>query len=296
MKKTLVVVLMVMMFSGMAVSVQAANVSFNPGSVALTVEPGKSAAATLLVNVSSTAPVYIISMMVGSAVEGNLPPGWLKQATVKLDPIVGGSSPSVNLEVNVPAGTPAGKYSAVVTPQVIQATEQVVSNDINLEVDVPSQNSCDGVPALEDVKVGPGNIWAPRDKKVVIDVSGTVVLTTGCEVTGTYTMDSNDGAVSGDLDIDEAGNFAVKIPIKVAKESKAKDGAIYKGMLSVEDAMGNMTSQEFFVQVDHDRDSDECKARQYKGFEAKNSKGHGHDPRNRYSQKLVAHDDHDRRR
>jgi hypothetical protein len=66
-------------------------------------------------------------------------------------------------------------------------------------------------------------------------------------------MDSNGGNVSGELAIDDAGNFAVKIPITVAKDAKAKEGTIYNGMLSVVDVLGNRTSQEFFVQVDHNQ-------------------------------------------
>jgi uncharacterized membrane protein len=254
MKKSLVVV-MVMLFSGMAVSVQAANVAFNPGAVALNIEAGQSAVVNLVANASSNSRYYVITLQVGSTVEqGNLPQSWLNPANVSLNSITGGSiSKSLNLEVNVPAGTPGGKYSAVVKPQVVKASEEVVTSDFIVEVEVPSEISCDGAPVLEDVQVGPRNIWAPTEKEVEIDISGTVIVAPGCEVAGTYTMDSNGGDVSGELAIDEAGNFAVKIPIKVAKDAKAKEGTIYNGMLSVVDVLGNRTSQEFFVQVDHNQ-------------------------------------------
>ena len=114
-------------------------------------------------------------------------------------------------------------------------------------------NACVGVPTLSNVKIGPQNIWAPTEKEVEIDISGTVVVASGCEVNGTYTIDNNGGPVSGNLDIDIAGNFAVKFPIKVTKDPKAKGGTIYNGTLSVVDAVGSQNSQSFVVQVDHDR-------------------------------------------
>jgi len=254
MKKTMVVVL-AMLFLGTAAGVQAANVTFNPGSVTLDVEPGNSGVAKLLVNGSSSSRYYAIKLQLGSTVaQGNLPQGWLKPADVSLMTLLGGAtSATTDLVVNVPEGTPGGTYSAVVKPQVLQASEQVVASDITVSVVVPSQVSCTGVPALTNVKVGPSNIWAPTEKDVDIDISGTVVVDTGCKVSGTYAMDSNGGPVSGNLDIDETGNFALKIPIKVAKDAKAKEGTVYNGMLSVVDELGNKTSQEFKVQVDHDR-------------------------------------------
>jgi len=254
MKKTLVL-LMAMMFSGVAVGVQAATVHFSPGAVAMTIEPGKAAAINLSVNGNSNARYYEITLMVGTAVtQGNLPASWLKPAVANLFSMVGGSTTAaINLEVDVPAGTLGGRYTAVIKPQLIRASEDVSLSDISVAVEVPSQASCTGVPSLANVKVGPSNIWAPTEKDVDINVSGSVVVDTGCKVTGTYAMDSNGGPVSGNLNIDETGNFAVKIPIKVAKDAKAKQGTVYNGMLTVVDELGSKTTQEFFVQVDHDR-------------------------------------------
>ena len=119
MKRTLVV-LMAMTFAGMAVSVQAADVTFNPGSVALTVEPGKSAVANLMVNADSTV-AHTIYLQVGSVMsQGNLPPGWLSPVVVSLVAgVEGTSSSAMDLGVDVPADTPGGTYTAVVTPEIL---------------------------------------------------------------------------------------------------------------------------------------------------------------------------------
>ena len=112
---------------------------------------------------------------------------------------------------------------------------------------------CDGGTVFENVKIGPENIWAPTNKKLEIDISGTVVAAPGCEVEGAYTMESNDGPVAGDFVIAADGNFTLKIPITVSKNGKEKEGSTYNGTLSVVDGEGNKTSHMFFVTVDHNR-------------------------------------------
>ena len=254
MKKVLVVS-MAIMFAGMAAIAQAANVTFNPGSVALTCEPGKSTVAKLMANADS-ASSYSIYMQVGSVMtQGNLPPGWLKPAVVSLAARSGGvvTSP-MDIVIDVPPDTPGGKYSAVITPEVLQSTVPVVSNDVSIVVEVSGQMSkCDGMPAFKNVKVGPESIWAPRDKKVAVDVSGTVVVAPDCEVSGTYEMESNDGQKTGKLNIGADGKFAQKIPVMVSRKGKTREGKTYNGKLAVVDAEGNGVTRGFFVKVGHDR-------------------------------------------
>ena len=252
--KRALVVLMAMTFAGMAVSVQAANVTFNPGSVALTVEPGKSAVANLMVNAESRAP-HTIYLRVGSVLaQGNLPANWVKPANVGLVSRRGGGSTSpMSLAVYVPANTPGGTYTAVITPQVLRATEAVVSSGVSIVVEVPSKKKCNGAPLFENVKVGPENIWAPKSSDIEIDISGTVVVAPGCEVTGSYSIESNNGPVTGDLIIGAGGNFAQKINVTVSKNGKDKEGAVYNGEIAMLDAEGNGATKGFFVKVEHDR-------------------------------------------
>lgn len=134
----------------------------------------------------------------------------------------------------------------------VQAADSFLPRGFSPPVEEPV-NACVGVPTLSNVKIGPQKIWAPVEQEVEVDISGTVIAARGCAVNGTYTIDNNGGPVSGNLDIDVAGNFAVKFPIKVTKDPKAKGGTIYNGQLSVVDALGNGSSHAFLVQVDHDR-------------------------------------------
>ena len=253
MKRSLVV-LMAMFFAGMAVSAQAANVTFNPGSVALTIEPGNSAVADLVVTADS-ATGYTIYLRVGSVLgpDSNMPASWLNPAELGFVSRGGASSSRISLVVSIPADTPGGRYTAMITPEVIQATQAVDSGGVAVTVDVPSQKKCASLPAFKNVTVGPQNIWAPKNRKVEIDISGTVVVDPGCEVTGTYEMESNRAPVTGKLALDPGGNFAQKITITMSRHGKDRDGKVYNGKLSVVDAEGGWVTQGFFVKVDHDR-------------------------------------------
>ncbi|MCK4837702.1 MAG: hypothetical protein KAS94_02810 [Desulfobulbaceae bacterium] len=100
----------------MALNVQAAVVTFNPDPVALTVEPGTPAVAKIVVNSNSRAP-HRLDLRVGSelAPGSTIPRGWISPLNVSLTTRRGSSATTNGLNVLVPADTPGGTYSAVVT-------------------------------------------------------------------------------------------------------------------------------------------------------------------------------------
>ena len=228
---------MALIFAGLAVSAQAANITFNPGSVALTIEPGKSAVANLLVTTDSR-NTYTIALDIA---RGDDLTGWLSPTNFRLS-----GTTRLPLIVKVPANTKGGTYTAFVIPRA-QA-----SGGFTIVIEVPFKKKCDGVLNFKNVQVGPENIWAPKSREVEIRISGTVDVAPDCKVEGTYSMEFNDRLVAGDLALDADGNFDQKIAITVSKKGIAKEGKIYNGKLAVVDAEGNSVSQGFFVKVDHD--------------------------------------------
>jgi len=244
--KRLLVVLMAMIFAGLAVSAQAANITFYPGSVALNIEPGKSAAANLAIYADNRNP-YTIALDVA---DGDDIKGWLNPTTFKMS-----GSTSLSLNVTVPAGTKGRTYTALVIPRAQEpATEQMGGGGFTVVVEVPSLKNCADVPDFVNVQVGPENIRAPKRKKVDIDISGKVVVSPNCEIKeGTYSIEIDDGQVAGDLAIDAKGNFDQKISLMVSKQGIAKEGKTYNGKLTVVDADGNSATQKFFVKVAHDQ-------------------------------------------
>ena len=252
MKRILLVTITVCL-AVMVSNVQAADVTFNPDSVAITVESGKSAVANLVVKAESKMP-YMIDLRVGSVMTGNMPSDWLRPANASLVSRRGGTSSAImNLMLTVPAGTPGGTYTALLPPQILRTTEPVVKSDVAIIVTVPNQRTCDGAPLFENVEIGPEDIWAPNSKEIEIEVSGSVIVAPGCEVTGTYAMESNDGLKTGELTIDPDGIFAVNIKGQFSKKGGDKDGTIYNGELTLVDAEGSSSTKSFFVKVGHDR-------------------------------------------
>lgn len=252
--KRILLATITMFLAMMVTNVQAANVSFNPGSVELTVESGKSAVANLVVKADSKMP-FMIDLKVGTvSTKGNMPSNWLRPANASLVARRGGTSSSnMNLVVSVPTDTPGGTYTAMLPAQILRTTEPVVKNDVAIIINVPNQKKCDGAPLLKNVEIGPEDIWAPKSKEIEIGVSGTVVAAPGCDVTGTYTMESNEGMKTGPLPINPDGSFAVTIKGKFSKKGGDKDGTVYNGELSLLDAEGSRSTKSFFVTVSHDR-------------------------------------------
>ncbi len=253
--KRMLTLSIVVLLSVLAANVQAANLSFNPDAVELAVSPGAHAIATIEAKLDAAGFCAVDMEIDLTDSQGNLPHGWFPPARVRLGTRTGVASAPVALKVNVPADAPAGKYSARVKPRIARATESVESDDIILVVQVLADNKCDGSLAFENVKVGPENIWAPTDKEVMIELSGNIVVSLGCEVKGVYSMESNNGPVAGNLDIED-GSFVRQFPVMVSKTGKDKEGTAYQGTLSIEDEAGNKAIQGFLVTVDHDRGKD----------------------------------------
>ncbi len=253
MKKVLVVS-MAIMFAGVAAIAQAANVTFNPGSVEVTCEPGTKAVAKLMANAESTEG-FTMYLQVDSVLDEGIIVG---PAAISLAAGAGGgvATSPMDLEVDVPVGTPGGTYRAVITPTVMMSnsTEPDVINNVTIDVNVPGEmKKCNDKPAFKDVKVGPKNVRAPRNGVVKIKLSGSVVADPDCKATGKYSMESSGDPVTGDLDINADGSFEQRIAVKVSKKKYSRNGKTYNGTLSLVDEEGQEASQGFFVKVGHDR-------------------------------------------
>jgi hypothetical protein len=243
-----------MVFGIITAKAQAASVSFNPNSVKFTLLPGESGVAGVETNLESTGYCFVSMGIDPNNSQGNLPPSWLMPASVSLATRTGGiTSAQMALELIVPADAPAGVYSAAVKPDIERSSEPVAATDITIVVEIPSK--CNEMLSIENLQVGPENIWAPLNKEVEIEVSGTVVAAPDCEVGGSYSLETNNGNVAGGLVLDADGNFIQGMVVTVSREgiSDGEGNTTYRGLLSVEDEEGNKASREFFVQIDHDR-------------------------------------------
>ena len=234
----------------MIANAQAAQVTINPGSVVLDIKPGQFAEADL--EVIATNIPFPITLTVGNRVFQGPIQSWITPVSMKLQPSGPiSTSSSMKLKVTVPPGTEPNTYTATLP---VQAFGPVATQNITLTVKVPKK--CNGAPDIENVEVSPNDIWAPKTGEVAVTVSGTTVVTPGCEVTGTYSLQSNDGLKEGKFTIDPDGKFSVKINGKFSKkgtDKNGKDANVYNGLLTLTDEANNSRTQGFWVEVAHDR-------------------------------------------
>ena len=136
MKKILIVLLFAIAI-GLALNVQAANVTFEPDVVKLSIAPGETGRTAITVHGFSIR-AYSLNFLVGSRLEnGNIPRGWLTSAYVWLDSAQKGPSSRVmNLVVTVPPDAKPGTYSGVLVPDDMRCSESITSQGVSVSIEV----------------------------------------------------------------------------------------------------------------------------------------------------------------
>jgi hypothetical protein len=136
MKKMLLVFLSAIVV-GLALNVQAANVTFDPNVVVLRIAPGETGRTAITVNGFSIR-AYSLNFLVGSRMEnGNIPREWLTSSYIWLDSAQEGTSSRVmNLVVTVPPDAKPGKYSGLLVPDDMRCSESITSPGVTVSIEV----------------------------------------------------------------------------------------------------------------------------------------------------------------
>ena len=135
--KKIIIVLLSAIAIGLALNVQAANVTFEPDVVKLRIAPGETGRTAITVHGFSIR-AYSLNFLVGSRLEnGNIPRGWLTSAYVWLDSAQKGPSSRVmNLVVTVPPDAKPGTYSGVLVPDDMRCSESITSQGVSVSIEV----------------------------------------------------------------------------------------------------------------------------------------------------------------
>jgi len=144
------ILLIPLIFIGLALNVQAASVSFDPSMVTLKVSPGETGRTAITVKGSSKT-AYSLTFLVGSKRENcNIPNGWLTAAYLWLDSKPDGtSSTTMNLIVSVPPDAAPGTYSGLLLPDDMRSSEAIYSDGVNVSIEVaPHQTASARPPVL----------------------------------------------------------------------------------------------------------------------------------------------------
>jgi hypothetical protein len=136
MKRIVVVVLSVLVV-GLALNVQAADVTFDPNTVALKIAPGETGRTAITVHGFSIR-AYSLNFLVGSRLEnGNIPRGWLTSSYIWLDSAQEGTSSRVmNLVVTVPPDAAPGTYTGLLVPDNMRCSESINSPGVTVSIEV----------------------------------------------------------------------------------------------------------------------------------------------------------------
>ena len=254
--KKLVIVILSFIAVAMALDVQAADITFNPSVADFKLAPGESSTKSLTVHGYSPSSYFFLLRVGYKQENSDIPASWLNQVYVLLDSNTGGeTSKPMNLTINVPDDTIAGTYSGVLIPEnMVEAGEPIISPGIMVSIEVTGpQSACTDPPEFSDVEISPSNIWAPSDRDVEITITGNLSVPAGCYFTAGFSMESNNGPVTGDISPAEDGSFSVDLTVNVSRDGQDKPGRLYGGTLFAEDEDGNQTSQDFSVMVLHDK-------------------------------------------
>lgn len=127
----------VFLIIGLALSVQAASVTFDPNVVKLKVAPGQTGRTAITVHGYSNSD-YSLNFLVGSKQQsGNIPLDWLTSAYLWLDAgLDGTSSRPMDLVVTVPPDAAPGTYSGVFMPDDMQCSESITSPGVKVAIEV----------------------------------------------------------------------------------------------------------------------------------------------------------------
>ena len=136
MKKALIVITL-LLISGFAINVQAANVTFVPNIVKLKVKPGQTGRTAITVYGFSKS-TYSLNFLVGSKQKnGNIPLKWLTSAYLWLDSDKNGtSSRPMDFIVTVPPDATPGTYSGLLVPDDMRCSESITSPGVIVAIEV----------------------------------------------------------------------------------------------------------------------------------------------------------------
>ena len=238
----------------LAVSAQAASLSYAPTHAELTIAAGASATTPLSVSlVTSDYQTYYV-WFADSVTDGNLPLGWITPSPDWTFLSYWTLTDSSTLTVRVPDGTPAGTYAGTIRANGMAAHGYAdPGSGFRLTVTVPS--GCDQKPGFTIASFGPTMLWPPNHKMQDVHVTGQVLVPNGCSLSEVgYSIDDEYHVYTGvgEITIDANGYFSVTIPVEASREGQDKDGRHYHIILFAQDEAGTGTSQTFDVVVPHD--------------------------------------------
>lgn len=237
-----------------AAEVQAAKISFEPGSLEVAVAPGEMVSVPVSVSLSDTALPNSYASFGLAYVGGSLDRSWLNnQVYISLNSWY--KTRQAILRLRIPENAQGGQYKGTLKTVWLRSNESVEPVELEINVEVDSFVGCSQAPLFSDIVSSQDSISARNHKDVVIELSGSVTAPEGCDIeNGQYVVVDEYGELdlTENLTIDEDGSFSASVPLVASRKGNDKDGRLYTVKFVAENEAGIGESAETSIVVMHD--------------------------------------------
>lgn len=237
-----------------ASEVKAAQLSFEPAELTVSVAPGERVAVPVSVSLQDTSLPNSYASFGLSYTGGSLDRAWVNsQVYISLNSWY--KTRQFLLHIQVPPTAEGGVYTGVLNTAWLRSNETVAPVEFRINVEVDSLVSCSQVPLFSDILSAQSAINTRNNKEVPVELSGSVSVTDGCEISSaSYLLTDEYGELdrTEDVTINADGSFSVAVPMIASRRGNDKDGRLYTVKFLAENEAGIGESVETNIVVMHD--------------------------------------------
>jgi len=233
---------------------RAAQLSFNPANMGIAMSPGEARTITFKTSLAEATQSSSFASFFVALTSGSLPRTWVTRSDyITLNGPQG--SGAVSLTISVPASAHAGTYTGAIRPTGIRASEQTTTEVLNLYVEVMEKGACNQPPTISGVVAGESIVRANNKKPLTFEFTGNISSLPGCTTEKAYFILSDE---YGELDksepiqLDDAGNFRVAIPVIASRQGNDKDGRLFTVAFGADNEAGTTVGGEQRIVISHD--------------------------------------------
>ena len=233
---------------------RAAHLSFDPANIGIAMSPGEVRTISFTTSLAVAGQASSYASFFVAQISGSLPRTWLTRSDYMT--LTGSQATgAISLTISIPTGTQTGTYAGVIRPIGIRASESTTTDTLSLYVEVMDKDACSQPPIISDVTAGESIVRASNKKPLTFEFSGNISSLPGCTTEKAYYILSDE---YGELDkneplqLDEAGNFRVAIPVIASRQGSDRDGRLYTVTFGADNEAGTVFGGEQRIIISHD--------------------------------------------
>ncbi len=240
----------------MSATVEAAEISFDPGQVSINLVAGDEAVVPVNISLVDLDPdSFVVAFFTLARVDGDFPT-LEKTATdqnIRLDSL--SPSKQVFLNLKAPEDLAGGTYTAIYETRNLRSNTALSKVVLKIDIMVEELNACHDVPVFTELSTGQDVIETRNNKIVNIDFTGNVAQPEGCSLIDvSYRLDDEYGEFEddGSIEIDKNGDFEVSVKMLASRDGTDKDGRVYTLTFLASNEIGEGPGETVNITVAHD--------------------------------------------